>query len=369
MLAHDHYAALGVAPGANADEIDTAYRHLCRRYHPDVNPGDAQAAAVFDRVQRAYRVLNDPAERAAYDHRGAAGKDVSGGGLSEAPGLSVRLLADHTAGGSYAELFRWLQQQARRARPAEGEELHVDVIVPLEAAETGKRVAIATHRRLPCQGCHGRGRVRMQHKQVCGNCEGTGEENFAKGALSVTASCSLCGGHGVESGLACDHCGGRGTRSEPQTVLVRVPAGVIDGQLLRVPGGGHFGERGGKAGDLVARCTVSMMPGFERDAASRGFLRTVSTTTQIGLETALLGGRVAVRSIDGDTISLRIPPGTQNGQVFRLRGRGLELLDGHRGDMLVRVDLRLPRIVDEESKDLIRQFARRNPSTSETAAR
>jgi len=356
MLARDHYATLGVPPNASDDEIDEAYRHLSRRYHPDINPGDPHAAAVYERLEAAYRVLSDPERRDRYDAEGAPVELEATTG----PDLSVRLVADAQGNASYQDLFRLLRDHAHRAGPQRGEDIHATVDVPLLQAGRGRRVRITVQRRDECPDCRGRARVQLQRSRPCELCGGGGEENFVKGPLSVTCACAECDGTGLATGRRCERCRGSGATSSNETVLVRVPAGSTDGQELRLAGAGHRGLRGGKSGDLVVRVRVIPLPGWQRqDTDLHGRLR-------LSAAEAILGCKIRVDLPDGSFASLRVPPNTPAGYRFKLRRRGLEMPDGQRGDMLLRAEIDIPAVVDEESRGLIREFAKRHPYNPRT---
>ncbi|NKB90045.1 MAG: DnaJ domain-containing protein [Acidobacteria bacterium] len=351
MLARDHYATLGVPPTATDDDIDTAYRHLSRRYHPDINPGDPHAAAVYERLEAAYRVLSDPERRERYDAEGAPRELEEAAG----PDLHVRLVPDGDDQHSYQDLFRLLRDHARRAGAQPGDDIHTNVDVPLLQAGRGRRVRVAIHRSSECLHCGGRGRVQLQRSRPCQRCGGAGEESFVKGSLSVTCACADCEGSGLATGKACAGCGGTGATSSPETVLVRVPAGATDGQQIRISGDGHRGLRGGPAGDLVVRVRIMPLPGWERIGTD------LHGELSISFAEAVLGAKIRVPLPDGGSASLRVPPNTPAGYRFKLRGRGLEVSDGERGDMLLRAVIRGPEVLDEESRDLIREFASRHP--------
>lgn len=351
MLARDHYATLGVPPNATDDEIDEAYRHLSRRYHPDINPGDPHAAAVYERLENAYRVLSDPDRRGRYDAEGAPKELETAAG----PDLSVRLVPQAGDDASYQDLFRLLRDHAQRAGPQRGEDIHATVDVPLLQAGRGRRARISVQRRSECPDCGGRGRVQLQRSRPCKLCGGSGEESFVKGALSVTCACAQCDGTGLATGRRCQRCGGSGAASSSETVLVRVPAGATEEQQLRLPGAGHRGLRGGKPGDLVIRVRVVPLPGWRREGNDlHGNLR-------LSAAEAILGCKIRIDLPDGSFASLRVPPNTPAGYRFKLRRRGLEMPDGERGDMLLRAEIDIPEVVDEESRELIREFAKRHP--------
>ena len=354
MLARDHYATLGVPPDSSIEEIKSAYRHLCRRYHPDINPGDPRASLVFERIEDAYGVLADPERRESYDRRGSTDDTV---GLQH-PDLGLTVGQQATEDGTYADLFRALKHHLHQTSTQRGADIETTVMLPLALAERGARRTIEVNRQLRCERCNGEGRLPLQqHARPCAKCAGTGQEIFHKGALSVSCPCADCGGDGLRSGAPCPACNECGLRGHRETLLVRVPPIVSNDQTIRVEGAGHFGPRGGSPGDLVVRCLVAGVDGFERQGPH------LACVWPISIAEAVLGGRVEVPTIEGASASLRLPPGTQNGRSFRLRGRGLRLADGRQGDLMVTVEVRIPMMVDEDSKALIRQFAERNPQT------
>ncbi len=356
MLARDHYATLGVPPNALDDEIDEAYRHLSRRYHPDINPGDPHAAMVYERLETAYRVLSDPARRARYDAEDSPAAIEAASG----PDLSVQLVPEADDNTSYQDLFRLLRDHARRAGPLQGEDIHATVDVPLLQAGRGRRARMTVQRRSECPDCRGRGRVQLQRSRPCDVCGGSGEESFVKGALSVTCACAGCAGSGLATGRRCDRCRGSGSISSSETALVRVPASTTDGQQLRLPGEGHRGLRGGKPGDLVIQVRVVPLPGWHREGDNLHGRLVLSAAE------AILGCKIRIDLPDGASTSLRVPPNTPAGYRFKLRRRGLEMSDGRRGDMLLRAEIVLPEVLDEETRELIREFAKRHPYNPRT---
>lgn len=351
MLARDAYATLGVAPRATEEEIEEAWRHLSRRYHPDVNPGDPRAEAVYRRIQAAYDLLSDPERREQYD-RGAPAQRAHDGAVR----LAVRVTAESASRSSWREVLAALARQARRARPAPGKDVIATVDIPLAQVERGRRCPVTVRRKVRCGACGGRGRVRLQGARPCDRCGGGGRETFVKGAVEISAECGDCAGEGAVPGAPCQECAGSGLHTHDERLLVRIPPGVQDGHQLRVPGGGSFGPRGGPAGDLICRVRVLPVAGFERSGPH------LRTGADVPFTTAILGGKVEVETLDGEPATLRVPPLTQPDAEFRLRGRGLEMSDGRRGDMLVRVRVRMPEAIDEDRKELVRQFAERSPA-------
>ncbi len=352
MLSRDHYAVLGVAPDADADTVEVAYRRLSRRYHPDLNPGDAQARTAFERIKLAYRVLTDSHERARYDREGRPMADeieiVGGGGSSADDGE-----------GSFSELFRRLCEHARRTRPRHGGDVHATVSCRLVDAERGRLTTVEVRRLQPCPDCGGRGLVRTERATACSTCRGAGKEIFGHGALSIAVACADCGGEGIRSGAACPVCHRSGRISVAETVAVQIPAGVLPGQEIRLRGGGHGGKRGGPCGDLIVRVDVQSHPDFERHGPH------LTTVLPVSISEAILGARVQVSTLSG-TAWARIPPGVRNGRRLRLRGQGLEMPNGRRGDLLAVVEIWIPEVVDEDAKQLIREFGERTSKPART---
>jgi molecular chaperone DnaJ len=368
MLSRDLYAILGVGSDASDEEIEAAYRHLSRRYHPGINPGDAEAALAFERIEAAFEVLGDPERRAEYDlgtgpekARGSAARTRSSASVADRAESQISVEAADGSGGSFHELFRELRDHARRSGPQRGEDLHATLSIPLPQVERGRRTAIEVKRLIVCQRCSGRGRLPSGESSPCPRCHGTGNEIFSKGALSVTCPCADCGGEGRQRGSACPQCHGSGLMSSIQAIPVQAPAGVVDGQVIRIPGLGHHGPQGGPPGDLLITCQVQAHPEFERHGPN------LHCTVRVAVAEAILGARIPIPLPYGPEAMLRIPPGTQNGQVFRMRGRGLPMGGGRHGDLLITTELWVPELVDEDAKALIRQFHERTGAPPRTA--
>lgn len=344
MLSRDHYAVLGVPPDADLEEIEAAYRRLSRRYHPDLNPGSARARTAYERIRLAYEVLTDERERRRYDRQGRPIAD------------DIEVVTGAPSDGreiSFPELFRCLCDHARRTRPQRGGDVHAKVNFRLADAERGRRVPVQVRHLRPCRHCGGRGVVRMSEASACSTCRGSGKQVFTHGALSVAVPCPDCGGEGVCSGVDCSECHGIGLASVAETVAVQIPAGVLDGQEVRVRGAGHAGRRGGPPGDLIVTVHLRGPAAFERHGPH------LLTRTPISVSEAILGARVPVPTLDGSTALLRVPPGARAGQRLRLRGKGLEMPNGLYGDLVVELEVWLPEVVDEDAKRLIREFGER----------
>lgn len=350
MIGMDLYIVLGVGQGASESEIKRAYRRLARRYHPDINPGDRTAEARFRQILEAYETLIDPARRSRYDAGHPMPPEPSRASGFEGFDFSTRGV-DYSAtfGDLFAEVLT--ERGARSDTPERGADLHADMPVSFDDALTGVQRAITVTRREVCRSCAGAGRTRSS-AGPCHLCQGTGSMRSVRGHMVFSKSCASCGGSGQQMPRSCEPCGGTGFETRSETVTARVPAGVADGDRLRVAGKGNAGMRGGPPGDLYITMKVASHPMFRRDGDD------LHTVVAIAVHEAGLGARIAVKTLDGEA-RLRVPPGTQSGQRFRLRERGaLSRRDGRRGDLVVEVRLMLPAVLDERSKELLREFGR-----------
>jgi molecular chaperone DnaJ len=348
------YDELGVSPRATAEELRKAYRRLARETHPDVNPGDTAAEERFKRVAHAFDVLSDPAKRALYDELGeeaerlgfdpervaahrerreAARRHRAGPWAGPPPGRGGK-------GGVAVDLDDLLGEVFGRAGGgrAPGAGPGVDVVAELsiafEDAARGARRVVALDRPEPCEACGGAGVVAPRGGDRCGGCGGSGRVTALRGAAQVSTACPVCGGSGRGAGALCEPCGGRGARLRRVSLEVAIPAGVEDGQQLRLRGQGAPGLRGGPPGDLVVTVRVAPHPAWRRDGLD--LLLEVPVTVR----EALFGAEVRVSTLEGD-VKLRVPPGTQSGTRLRLRGRGIPARSGS-GDLIATVVVRLP---------------------------
>jgi molecular chaperone DnaJ len=348
----DLYVVLGIEHGATESEIKRAYRRLARRFHPDINPGDHAAEAHFRQILEAYETLVDPTRRSRYDagHR----HDVQAPRRSEFEGFDFSTRgADYSAtfGDLVAEVLS--ERGARPAKPERGADLHQDLQLSFDEAFAGVDRPVTVTRREQCLICQGSGLTRA-HGNACGVCQGTGGVRSVRGHMVFTRSCTACGGTGQQRPRACETCTGSGQVTHTESVTVRIPAGISDGDRVRVSGKGHAGGRGGPDGDLYITVRVASHPVFRRDGDD------LHLNVPIAIHEAALGARLEIPTPEGMT-RLRVPPGTQSGQRFRLRERGVpSTRGGQRGDLIVEVRLMLPRILDERSKELLREFGRIN---------
>lgn len=348
----DLYVILGLPQGATESDIKRAYRRLARRYHPDINPGDRAAEARFRQILDAYETLIDPERRSRYDsghhpeapeprRSGFQGFDFSSRG------------ADYSA--TFGDLFAEVLSE-RGDRPAtqeRGADLHQDVELTFDEAHAGAERTIAVTRSETCRGCAGAG-VTRANIAPCHVCRGEGAVQSVRGHMVFSRACTACSGSGQQRPRPCQQCNGTGQETRAESVPIRLPAGVADGDRVRVTGKGNAGIRGGAPGDLYITVKVAPHPLFRRDGDD------LHITVPIAIHEAALGAKVEVPSPDGGA-RVRIPPGTQSGQRFRLRERGAtSIRTGRRGDLVVEVRLMLPAMLDERSKELLREFGKIN---------
>lgn len=348
----DLYALLGVAHGATESDIKRAYRRLARRFHPDINPGDRMAEHRFRQILEAYETLMDPQRRGRYDSgAGAETADRRAGGF-EGFDFSARGV-DHSA--TFGDLFSEVLSE-RGARPQAGErgaDLHQQVDLTFEEAFAGTRRTVPVTRRETCRTCAGTGLTRAT-TGACVACQGTGMVRSVRGHMVFSRSCQTCSGSGQLRPRPCEACAGLGQETRAEPVTVQIPAGVADADRVRVPGKGNAGVRGGPPGDLYITVHVTAHPVFRRDGDD------LHTVVPLAIHEAALGARLEVTTLDGPA-TLRVPQGTQSGQRFRLRERGMvSTRDGRRGDLVIEVRLMLPRLLDERSKELLREFGKIN---------
>ncbi len=367
MAKNDYYSTLGVQRDAKASEIKKAYRRLARKSHPDVNPGDKSAEERFKRIQEAYDVLSDPRKRSMYDQYGFYSDN-----LKEPPGNSGRGFRGSRQGGgfdfsgmdfgasghsSFRDIFSDLFSGAAASsspEPEHGQDLEHHLNISFMEAIQGFSTRLTIDRREACTACSGTGIDKSRGQQVCPTCGGTGEEVRSRGIMHFSAPCQTCGGTG-RTGGRCTSCGGSGGIPVQEAVTVRIPPGVDTGFRMRVPRKGNVGRNGGPAGDLYLVITVRPHEFFRREGND------ILCVVPVTVTEAALGTKIEVPTIEGKTM-LRIPPGTQSGQKFRLRGKGTSSLRGEgQGNQIVEVRVVVPHVADERSKEILKELARLNP--------
>lgn len=367
MAKADYYAILGVSRNAKEPEIKKSYRRLARKNHPDVNPGDKSAEERFKKIQEAYDVLSDPKKRAIYDQYGFYSenfKEQPGGpgrGFSEASsqgfdfsGMDFGESGQSSFRDVFSEFFGGGAGRSRPAGPAKGEDLvhHLNISFPESIRGLSTRMTISRYD--ACAACEGSGYERAAGQQTCSKCRGTGQEVKSHGFMRFSGPCRVCSGTG-RIGARCGVCHGSGSIPFQETITVRIPPGAANGYRMRVPKKGNAGRAGGPAGDLYLIISVRPHDFFRREGND------IVCTVPITVTEAALGTKIEVPSIDGQTL-LRIPPGTQSGQKFRLRGKGAPSLRGELpGNQIIEVRVVVPKVADERSKEILRELARLNP--------
>ena len=354
----DYYEVLGVSKGATEDEIKRAYKKLARKYHPDMNPGDKEAEEKFKEINEANEVLSDPTKKSRYDQFGFAGVDPNygaGGGAYGGAGFDFGDLGDIFGsffGGGFGG-FGGGQQ--RRNGPQRGESIRMSVSVSFTEAAFGCEKEVTLDRTEQCDDCHGSGCANGTTPEVCPECHGTGTVQVRRqtpmGVFASTAACTKCGGTGKIIHQPCTTCRGNGRLHKRRTVKVSIPAGIDNGQTISLRGQGHAGKNGGPSGDLLITVMVKPHELFRRDGTSV-FCEAPITFTQ-----AVLGAELEIPTIDGK-VKYTIPEGTQTGTVFRLKGKGIPVLNGRgRGDQYVTVTIETPRDLNREQKEALRKFS------------
>ena len=352
----DFYVILGVQRGATVADVKRAYKRLARRYHPDINPGDRKAEAQFRQIAEAYETLIDPDRRRRYDTTGTA-DERPGGPTFGFEGFDFTVSVHGSDASTFGDLFADVFQQrgARRAEgsPERGVDLHQTVSVTFEEALNGGERAVTVTRQEHCRACGGVGRLNVNETR-CTQCHGTGAVKSSRGHMVFSKPCAYCGGSGHLRETRCPTCGGQQVEMRTEALTITLPPGLPDGARIRVQGKGHVGRSGGENGDLYITVQVQPHAVFRREGDD------LHVTVSVAVHEAGLGAKIDVPSIDGPA-RLRVPPGTQSGQRFRLRERGVpSTRTGQRGDLVVEVRLVLPAVLDERSKELLREFGRIN---------
>ena len=352
----DLYIVLGVDRDAETGDIKRAYKRLARRLHPDINPGDREAEARFRQVLDAYETLIDPDRRRRYD-AGTLTVAVADGEADTFGfagfDFSDRVHAERTT--TFGDLFEEVLAK-RASRPPDGAEhgadIHARASLTFEEAWRGVQRTVMVTRQDTCRACTGSGYQRAAETR-CVSCEGTGSVRSVRGHMVFAKTCPTCGGDGRLKQEECGACHGQGVEMRSETLTVRLPAAVTDGARVRIAGKGHAGVRGGAPGDLLIDVSVAEHPVYRREGDE------LHMTVPIAVHEAALGAKFDIETPDGP-VRVRVPAGTQSGQRFRFRERGAPSRMGQRGDLVVEVRLRLPKVLDERSKELLREFGRIN---------
>ena len=353
----DYYEVLGVSKNASEDEIKRAYKKLARKYHPDMNPGDKEAEEKFKEVNEANEVLSNPEKKAKYDQFGFAGVDpnygAGQGGYGGAGGFDFGDLGD-IFGSFFGGGFGGGGRRNPNA-PQRGESIRASLSVEFTEAAFGCEKSITIDRSEQCPTCKGKGCAPGTTPEVCTQCHGTGTVTQAQrtpfGMMQSQTVCPKCRGKGQIIHQPCPDCRGAGAVRKRRTIQVNIPAGIDNGQTISLRGQGHSGKNGGPAGDLLITVMVRPHEIFRRDGTA------VFCEAPITFTKAVLGGTLEIPTIDGK-VKYDIPEGTQTGTVFRLRGKGIPVLNGRgRGDQYVTVNIETPRNLNREQKEALKKFS------------
>lgn len=359
----DYYELLGLQKGATDIEIKKAYRTLAMKYHPDRNPGNAEAELKFKEVTEAYEVLKDSQKRAAYDRYGHAAF-AQGAGAGGFGGFNFDFGGGSGAGfGSiFEDIFSEFMGGARRSRQQEGvrgADIRYDLEITLEEAYKGLTKEIEIQTAVKCEDCHGTGAAEGSKAETCDTCHGTGRVRRQAGFFIEERTCPTCNGTGKVIKNPCKKCGGTGKISQKKVLEVTIPAGIDSGNRMRLAGQGEAGMNGGPNGDLYIFVHIKPHPIFKRDAAN------LYCTVPLSMTTAALGGEIDIPCIDGSSEKVKIDEGTQSGTEVRLRKKGMTMLQSKSvGDLFVRFTVETPTKLTDKQKELLKQFAEESKESS-----
>ncbi|MBU6468472.1 MAG: molecular chaperone DnaJ [Betaproteobacteria bacterium] len=351
MSKKDYYEVLGVNRDASAEDIKKAYRKLAMKHHPDRNPDNPKAEALFKEAKEAYEILSDEDKRAAYDRFGHAGVDPSQGGGPGGAGFGGMGGFSDAFGDIFGDIFGGAGGgRSRQGGVYRGADLRYNLDITLEQAARGTETQIRIPTMVTCETCHGSGAKKGTSPSTCSTCGGQGQVRMQQGFFSLQQTCPVCHGSGKIITNPCQDCHGSGRTKKHKTLSVKIPAGVDHGDRVRLAGEGEHGVAGGPPGDLYVVVQIRPHSVFERDGAD------LHCEMPISFATAALGGEIEIPTLDGQA-KLKIPPETQTGQVFRLRGKGIKQLRGSgHGDLMCHVTVETPVRLTEEQKDLLRQL-------------
>lgn len=345
----DYYEILEVHKNASETEIKKAYRKMAIQFHPDKNPGDKSAEDRFKEVSEAYEVLSDPEKRAQYDrfgHAGVSGAGFGAGGFGFGAGTPFSDIFSDIFGDVFGGGTR------QRGRGRRGDDLQYTLDISFEEAAKGMETKIDVPYAKRCDTCSGSGAKPGTEPKTCPTCRGAGQVRFQQGFFSVSRTCSHCNGEGKILDNPCSTCRGSGSVKDTKTLSVKVPPGVETGNRLKLSNEGGQGTKGGSNGDLYVLINVREHPIFSREGTD------VICETPVSFTQAALGAEIEIPTLDGK-VSLKIPEGTQSGKIFRLRGKGIPVLQGYgRGDQLVVVRVETPTNLNRQQRELLEEFAR-----------
>ena len=356
MAKRDYYEVLGVGKAAGLDEIKKAYRKLAIRFHPDKNPGDKSAESSFKEATEAYDVLSDSNKRQTYDQYGFAGIDGMGA-TSQDFSHVFRDFEDVFGdfGGIFDSLFGGSRQRSSGARSGgnRGDDLRYDIEISFSDAVfgIGKEISFSVHE--SCDGCNGSGAEGGNSRRVCPVCSGSGQVRRSSGFFSIASTCSNCNGQGDVIENPCRICRGSGRRGRNRRLKISIPSGIESGKRMRISGQGDASKGAGMSGDLYVYIQVKPDKFFERHENDLYYM------IRVGVVQAALGAEIVVPTLDGKKIKVKVPPGTQNGKLLRLRNEGVPHLNDHsrRGDLYIKMIVRVPEKLSSKARNLLKELS------------
>ena len=359
MAKRDYYEVLGVDKSASQDDIKKAYRKLAVKYHPDRNPGDKSAEEKFKEATEAYEVLSDDKKRPLYDQYGFAGVD----GMDQGGAQYSHAYQDFSdlfggAGGGFSDIFDSIfgggfggSRNRSRGGPVTGASLRYDLHIGFKEAVYGTSTDIHFRHNETCEACHGSGGAAGSSKKTCTTCNGTGQIRQGNGFFTIQQTCPKCGGKGTTIDKPCPSCRGSGIQEKSKMMSLKIPAGTDNGKRIVIPGQGDVGENGGPAGDLVVVIHVDAHTLFERSGQD------LYCAVPISMTQAALGCDIEIESLNGKKVLIKIPAGTSNGKLLRVRGEGVPSTSGLKnGDLYVKIMVQIPQHLSSKQRDLLKSF-------------
>lgn len=363
MAKRDYYEVLGVPKGASKDDIKKAYRKLAVKYHPDRNPEDSKAEELFKEASEAYEVLSDDKKRQAYDQFGFAGVEGMGGGGGGAQDFSSAFRDFEDIFGDFGDIFGSFfggggggggrRRGSSRTSAQRGADLRYNLDISFKDAVFGTKVEISYERHVTCPSCGGNGAETGSGRKVCPTCGGSGQVRRSSGFFSIASPCPTCNGEGYIIENPCDMCKGNGVISKPQKLKVTIPPGIESGKRINIPGQGDAGPNGGPAGDLFVYVRVKPHEYFERHGND------IYCVIPITFTQAALGAEIMVPTLEGKKVKVKVPSGTQNGKILRLKNEGVPHLhnSNRRGDLYIKVRVEVPKKMSSRGKELLKELS------------
>jgi molecular chaperone DnaJ len=357
MAKRDYYEVLGVQKNASKDDIKKAYRKLAIQYHPDKNPGNKEAEEKFKEATEAYEVLVDDKKKAAYDQFGFAGVDGMGGQGHD--WSNFRGFEDIFGGSDFGSIFDTIfgglgggfRRGGGHGGVRQGSNLRYDIEIPFKDAVFGTKVEIQFSHNESCTACKGSGAANGAGRKTCPTCQGAGQIRHSQGFFSLASTCHTCGGEGSVIDKPCPECGGSGTQKKRLKLSVTIPAGVDNGRRLIIPRQGDAGPNGGPPGDLYVIVRIRPHEYYERQDVD------LYCAVPISITQASLGADIQVSTLDGKTIKVKVPAGTQGGKMLRIREEGVPS-NGQRGNLYIKLMVRVPEKLSRRGKELLEELAR-----------